>query len=225
MKRESIEFVESRRRISGLETKFGGQPVWVGEPLWPTSKSTGRPMRFICQIAIDSAVFNPVAARMAYLFMTDDDEFVDGTWEPDGGENAVILQPGQTTVQTKAIADGPSLYRMVKKAFRSNLVPEPCEFSVKLDLAEDPEFVEEGERTSWDEAKWEAYATALNGNKIGGTPIFIQNTEFPGPGRWRLLLQLDSAKVPFSINFGDMGVGYLFLSEDGQVAKFLWQCS
>jgi len=181
-------------------------------------------MRFICQIAIDSAAFSPVSAQMAYLFITDEEEHVDGTWEPDGGENAVILQPGQTAVPSKSLAEGPSLFRMVKKMFRKNLVPEPCEFSVKLKPGEDPDFVEEAARASWDDAKWEAYASALNGNKIGGTPIFVQNTEFPGPGRWRLLLQLDSASVPFSINFGDMGVGYLFLSEDGKVAKFLWQC-
>jgi hypothetical protein len=40
-----------------------------------------------------------------------------------------------------------------------------------------------------------------------------------------LLLQLDSTKVPFFVNFGDAGIGYLFLSADGQTAKFLWQCA
>jgi len=31
--------------------------------------------------------------------------------EPDGGENAVILQPGTTKLPTKAVTAGPSLYR------------------------------------------------------------------------------------------------------------------
>jgi len=181
-------------------------------------------MRFVCQIAIDSAQFSLVSARMAYLFMTDEKEYVDGTWEPDGGENAVILQPGQTNVKTQPLAEGPSLYRMIKKPIHERLEPESCEFSVSLKQAEDPEFAEEEERAKWDKADWEAYASTLDGNKIGGSPIFIQNTEFPGPGRWRLLLQLDSAKVPFHVNFGDAGVGYVFLSEDGHAAKFLWQC-
>jgi uncharacterized protein YwqG len=225
VKRESIEFIESRKPISGLVTKFGGQPVWVGGPQWPKSKSTGNLMRFICQIAINSEMFNPVGAQMVYLFMTDGEEYVDGTWEADGGENAVILQMGQTNVNTEPLADGPSLYRMVKKFLHKRLVPESCEFSVILKPAEDPDFVEEKERAKWDETAWETYASALDGNKIGGSPFFIQNTEFPGPGRWRLLLQLDSTKVPFFVNFGDAGVGYLFLSEDGQVAKFLWQCA
>lgn len=224
VKRESIEFIESRQPITQPVTKFGGQPVWLAEPQWPVSKSTGNPMRFIGQIAIDPARFSPVAARMAYLFITDEEQPVDGTWEPDGGENAVILQPGPAMAGTKPLTEGPTLYQMVKKFLRKNLVPEPCEFSVKLELTEDPDFADEAGRKGWNEAKWDAYATALDGNKIGGSPIFIQNTEFPGPGRWRLLLQLDSTKVPFFVNFGDGGVGYLFLSENGQVAKFLWQC-
>ena len=63
----------------------------------------------------------------------------------------------------------------------------------------------------------------LSGNKIGGTPIFLQADEFPGPGTWKLLLQLDSTTVPFSINFGDCGIAYAFISDDGSTAKFLWQ--
>jgi len=181
-------------------------------------------MRFIGQIAVDATQFVPVSARMAYLFMTDEDEYVDGTWEPNGGENAVILQPGPVTIKTTPVEKGPSLYRMVQKKPQENLVPEPCEFSVTLKPGEDPDFIEQAERSTWNEQQREIYASALEGNKIGGSPLFIQNTEFPGPGRWRLLVQLDSANVPFHVNFGDTGVGYLFLSEDGQAARFLWQC-
>jgi len=224
-KRESIEFIESSKPISGLVTKFGGQPTWISQPQWPLSRSTGKPMRFICQIAINSEMFKPCAAQMAYLFMTDGEEYVDGTWEADGGENLVILQPGQTEFKTEPLFEGPSLYRMVKRPFNNRLVPELCEYSVILKPAEDPDFVEESERSKWGKAEWESYASTLDGNKIGGSPIFIQSAEFPSQGRWRLLLQLDSTKVPFSVNFGDAGVGYLFLSEDGQVAKFIWQCA
>ena len=215
-KRGSIEFIESNKPITLPVTKFGGQPVWVDRPMWPLSKSTGNPMRFICQIAIDPSQFPSVSARMAYLFMTDEEEYVDGTWEPDGGENAIILQPGQTVIPTKTATEGPTLYRMVKKIAGQNLVPEPCEFSVTLKMGEDPDFIDEPESSE---------VSALIGNKIGGSPIFVQDTEFPEPGSWRLLMQLDSTKVPFFVNFGDCGVGYLFLSENGETAKFLWQCS
>ncbi len=182
VKRRSIEFVESRRPIVEFVTKFGGQPNWVGESQWPISKSTGNPMRFIGQIAIDPDLFPFTAARMAYLFMTDEAEHVDGTWEPDGGENAVILQPGSNPAKTQPLAEGPTLYRMVKKLFQKLLVPEPCEFSVTLKPLEDPDFVDEAGRAKWDPATWDAYAATLDGNKIGGSPIFIQSfTEVPGP--------------------------------------------
>lgn len=163
---------------------------------------------------------------MAYLFMTgDEEESVDGTWEVDGGENAVIIQPGPTSIPTQAIAQGPTLYAMLKKPFQKVLQPAPVEFAVKLTYSEDPDFVEEGERFNWDEHRQESYFNALQGNKLGGTPGFIQADEFPSQAQWQLLLQLDSTSVPFYINFGDAGIGYAFISEDGRVGKFLWQCA
>jgi uncharacterized protein YwqG len=210
--------------ISEFVTKFGGQPVWFAEPQWPCSRGTGNPMRFIGQVAIESELFGPAAARMAYLFMTDEDEYVESTWDPNGGENAVILQPGSVTGPTKSLTKGPSLYRMVKRLFKKRLVPEPCEFAVTLTPGDDPDLPGDPERMKWDDSQGKSYLDTIKGDKIGGTPMFIQNSEFPGPGQWRLLLQLDSGTVPFSINFGDAGVGYAFLSEDFLVGKFLWQC-
>ena len=53
----------------------------------------------------------------------------------------------------------------------------------------------------------------------------LQYDEYPYDDKtWELLIQLDSANVPFNINFGDAGVGYGFISPDGTKAKFLWQC-
>jgi uncharacterized protein YwqG len=157
--------------------------------------------------------------------MTDGDDYVDGTWEPDGGENAVILQLGSVSVPVQPVTEGPTLYRMVKKMFKSRLVPEPCEFGIRGSVTEDPEFVPEAERADWSEEQRERYASALEGNKLGGTPMFLQADEFPGPGSWRLLMQLDSTRVPFYVNFGDAGIAYAFLSADGKTAKFLWQCA
>lgn len=225
MKRRSIEFFEAKKPVRELVTKFGGQPVWVSEPQWPLSRETGKPMRFICQIALSEEPFAITDPKMAYVFMTQDDDYVDGTWEPDGGENAVILQPGTTSVSVEPLAEGPTLYRMVKKMFKKRLVPEPCEFTVQGAISDDPAFVPESERTDWSDEKWENYANTLDGNKIGGTPIFMQGDEFPGPGSWKLLLEIDSTRVPFFVNFGDAGIAYAFLSEDGTKGKFLWQCA
>jgi len=225
-KKHRLVFHPVSSPITAPVTKFGGQPTWIAGPQWPLSRQTGNPMRFIGQIAVDQSLFPSVRAQMAYLFLTDEEEgnFVDGTYEPDGGENAVILQPGVATVPTKELAQGPTLYRMVEKTGHDLLQPEPCEFAVTVIEEEDIEFVPEDERWKMSEEEAKAVTGKLDENKIGGTPVFMQGDEFPFPGRCRLLLQLDSCSVPFSINFGDAGVGYAFLSEAGDQAKLLWQC-
>jgi uncharacterized protein YwqG len=219
----SIDFVKVGSPINDATTKFGGQPVWIEKPQWPLSRETGNPMRFICQIALDAELFAGSNARMAYIFMTDEDEFVDGTWEPDGGENAVILQPGQNSAFITDVPTGPTLYEMVESV-GDRLVPKSCEFRAELFVDWDPPFIPERERRKMNPQDLEDYANSLVGNKIGGTPWFLQGDEFPSGTGWRLLLQLDSTKVPFSINFGDAGIGYVFLNERGESARFLWQC-
>lgn len=222
-----IQFFASATPIKEPVTKFGGQPAWIEAPQWPLSRQTGNPMRFICQIALDEASFPMAGGKIAYIFMTDEDEYVDGTWEPDGGENAVIIQPGGTTtgIATSAIAPGPSLYDMVDESGARRLVAQEREYSVRLTSADEPHFVAEHDRSDWSEDEFAKYAEALEGNKIGGSPIFLQADEFPSGAEWKLLLQLDSTQVPFSINFGDAGIAYAFIDPTGSTGKLLWQCS
>ena len=220
-----IEFIEADAPITDPVTKFGGQPVWLERPEWPLSKELGRQMQFVCQIALDPDIFGVSPGRMAYLFITGEteDEWVDGTYDPDSGENAVIVQPGGTNdAETVAEREGPSLYTFVDGRGWEGTVP--CEYSVNLEPGEDPEYVGQDERAEWSEAEFDAYERSLDGNKVAGTPGFIQADEFPKRGPWRLLLQLDSMTVPFRVNFGDAGIGYAYISEDGQRGKFLWQC-
>lgn len=86
-------------------TKFGGRPVWLDEPTWPLSAETGTQMTFIGQVRLPGA-----ETRVAYLFMTDDEDHVDGTWDPEGGENACLVQPGPVPsfVRTAPLAAGPT---------------------------------------------------------------------------------------------------------------------
>ena len=37
-------------------------------------------------------------------------------------------------------------------------------------------------------------------------------------------IELDCADDLYSVNFGDLGTGYAFISADGRQARFLWQC-
>ena len=201
-----IEFLKTKPNAG--KTKFGGQPDWLSEPEWPISKETGNPMRFICQIDLTEVGFGKNKSKFAYLFMTDEDEFIDGTWEADGGENAIILQPNNNVAKTKSIYNGPTLYKMVKKLFKKRLVQQDFECAVKT--TKEPE--------NPDNEEFDIR------NKFNGKPNFIQGDEYPTGDNWNLLIQLDSTNVPFSINFGDAGVGYGFINEKENKAKFIWQC-
>lgn len=207
MKKHLIEFVRADAPIEQPITKFGGMPVWVGEAQWPLGAETGEPMMFIGQIALDSFGFD---GRMAYIFI-DDSEDAEDTYQPDAGANAVIIQPdGEilAPVSTESRTDGPSLVEFVKVEGEYLLQPQPREFAVIL-----------GEEDDAPDEEPEGFD-----NKIGGFPQWLQFDETPGEG-WTLLLQLDSNGAPFEINFGDVGVGYAFLSPDGRGGKFLWQCT
>ena len=224
--KHTIEFVETDTPITEAVTKFGGQPVWVDGPAWPLSRETGNQMRFIGQIELGEKYGLTSTAKMAYLFMTEeeDGEFVDGTYEPDGGENAVILQPGVSALPISDQAEGPTLFKMVKGEGNERLQPQPCEFAVKIKSEPDHEFVSEAKRAEMPDEEAEATRGKLDENKIGGSLVFMQGDEFPFPEECQLLLQLDTCSVPFYVNFGDARVAYAFLNADGSAAKFLWQC-
>lgn len=221
-----IVFNTAAAPISDAVTKFGGQPVWLDAPQWPLSRETGNPMRFLCQIALDGRLFAEGAGKMAYIFMTDEEDFVDGTYEADGGENAVIIQPGGVApaCELRGDATGPTLSEVVDVPGSRGLNTEDREYAVQLTRASEPDFVSEEVRADWSEEQFGAYAEALDGNKIGGSPLFLQADEFPQGGPWKLLLQLDSTQVPFPVNFGDAGIAYIFINDSLTTGKMLWQC-
>src|SRR5437762_5669988 len=113
-KKLSITLNRSLSPITEPVTKFGGQPVWLTEPQWPISKQAEEPMMFIAQVVLEPAIFGDIQGQMAYLFMTGDDYDVDGTFDPDDGENAVILQPGISDIETRPLIIGPSLFGYVQ---------------------------------------------------------------------------------------------------------------
>lgn len=184
-------------------TKFGGNPDWLQTPEWPISRSTGKPMAFIGQIKIDKEQFPFAKAEWAYLFISEFDDYVDGTWESEGGENAVILQPGDNShIQTVNQSQGLTL---------SDIAYYPTIEMITEPIVEDADgFIENDSHYSC---------------KIGGIPAFIQDEEYPETeDEWHFFLQIPSDVFPFTLNFGDCGTAYAFLSSTGDKARLLWQC-
>lgn len=136
-------------------TKLGGQPVWLGEPQWPLSTELGTPMMFLGQFRLPGE-----KVRMAYLFMSDDEDYVDGTYEAEGGENALIVQPGRVPsfITVTDDAEGPTMSDDLAVA----LVPTgPAELEAGWDdrLGGPPSWLQDEE---WPAGEW-AFLFQLNG--------------------------------------------------------------
>jgi len=221
-RRRDISFEKADSPITHPVTKFGGQPVWIGGIEWPLSRSANQPMRFICQVALSDVINDDAyAGKMVYLFMTD----TDGTWDPEGGLNAVVLQSGgDCIVETSNISDGPTL--QASEYASQNWPPdsEPVEYSVSLGESDDLSFDAFEEAIKVDHSN-EPYEK-LHGTKLGGTPGFVQGPDFPfARDKCFQVLQIDMISLPFYLDLGDCGVGHLFLELGTNNVRFQWACT
>src|SRR5262245_43955659 len=121
-KRASIEF-EPCSESNKIALRFGGEPYGLPASLWPVSESVKEPMQFICQIPFGPDLFPGVTESVAYVFMTHSAD-VDGTWEPDGGENAVVIVPIDSLTGSLTVGDAPRLFRMAKKWWSKRMEAE-----------------------------------------------------------------------------------------------------
>ncbi|HPY41030.1 MAG TPA: DUF1963 domain-containing protein [Thiolinea sp.] len=227
----AIEFIPTTQPCTKLVTKFGGQPVWLTEAQWPLSVSTEEPMKFIGQIVFDETIFPQMAGKVAYLFITENDGdvdlYVDRTYEPDGGENAVIIQPSliEPSVKTSRIFYGPTLYEKVLLPGRVYESKKDCEFITDLKGIDDPKLEADETLSKWTDEQVTAYEARLAGNKLGGTPAFIQGVQYPNDeDTWQLALQFGSMEVPFYLDLGG-GMVYIFINKAGTLGKMLSQCT
>ncbi|HEY4268958.1 MAG TPA: DUF1963 domain-containing protein [Galbitalea sp.] len=209
---QAITYVAQKKDVAGLVTKFGGQPTWLEKPQWPISRSQNVPMTFIGQIVIDPKQFPGSKAKMAYLFISDGVHWADGMWDPDHGENAVILQPGgQVEVTVSHQATGPSETTDGKRQVA---------YLARQTTEHEPAYLSENQLQGKTHKQFDAYEKRIEEDKIGGVPSWIQGAEFPCTAD-RLLLQFGS--VPFDVNLGDAGEGYAFINSTGTVGKLLTQ--
>lgn len=220
----------ARRPITAHVTKFGGRPVWLEEPAWPLTPATGEPMEFVAQVRLEPNLFGNRVETMAYLFVAD--AVWAETWEPYGGENAVVVQPGgPPAVPTAARTDGPTLHHLLDEwGGPEPAAPASCEFEVLAIPGSDPAGIGDDTLRLWEADPWAQYqqkaAGALGtprGIKIGGDPYFFRDWPEAFPrDRWRLLLQLDG-DLPFFLNLGVDGIGYILVRNDLRAAVFFWE--
>ncbi|WP_326558487.1 hypothetical protein [Micromonospora sp. NBC_01796] len=156
--------------------------------------------------------------RVAYVFLTHGDHGSDGEeYGPDviladGGENAVVVQPGAFVGPTIPLTSGPTLYHEDGS---------PAEYTVDLVRDEDPEPVSSDEYLKLPAEQRDRHFHAVDHDKIGGTALPLDRLDLPGGGSWRLLLRLATNWTPFHLNLGAAPVLLAFLSTDGRAGRLL----
>ncbi len=193
--------------LSGAEpsAQFRGQPDWRGEPAWPIG-ADGHPITFYGQLPIGG---DP--ARTAYIFIGGPD-----SWAPLGQGNAVVVQPGPPPhLHIRPLREGPHIFDWVQEdppRFRDRLrrAPAPPRYA-SLQPWADPEIWERDD-AGLDDGHW---------NKIGGTPLWLQNPDTPPGDGWDFAFQFGADSAGEEL--GDGAECYGFLNHDGTGA-LLWQC-
>ena len=217
----TLQFHEITESVVAAKTKFGGQPVWLERPVIPLSRRTGKAMTFIGQVRVPSVWIGDERTRLAYLFMTGAgfDQNAMETWNPNEGETAVVLQGGsKPVVHHQPYPDVLQCWKEVD----GRRVQVACEYAVEETPVDEPEYMAQEETDQLPDSAREERVELWRGNKIGGSPYWIQGEELPY-SEWRLLLQLEDGAYPFNLNLGT-GVGYVFVNADCTQGQLLWQC-
>jgi hypothetical protein len=213
--------------------KLGGQPVWLETPTWPLSRVLNTPMMFVGQFPVPG---DP--RRLAYLFVTDDDDGTAETFAPEAGENALLVQPGGRIPPFVAVtetATGPCLWRRgvtwndkvpVELAVELTRLDPAAEAVLDAEVAR-----QEGERAGVildlpdpDEVQ----ADPLPPYSYVGGKIHMWQASLEVDAGWRFFFQLDGGERQgpdglYAPNFGG-GSGYGFLSPDRREGRFFWDC-
>jgi hypothetical protein len=107
--RREMAWRHSSRSIRAPLAKLGGQPFWLDDPFWPLSSGYGSPMTFVGQVPLPGPDLG-----LSYLFITQDDDATAEVYEAEGGENALLVQPGgriPSFLAGTSDRTGPTLWR------------------------------------------------------------------------------------------------------------------
>ena len=182
-------------------SKFGGQPVWIGEPTWPL-EADGGPATFMAQFTI------PGRDGLAYLFL-------DHAYESPGDPGYLVVQPGPPPERFAQTATGPTFWseitgrtryvsRMRVRKIESLVVLEPGFDLEDWSVLDDPAITRDDQRDY---------------NKVGGNPRWLQHDDTPDEPGWHLLFQFTAADVGHEL--GDGAEVYGLIHEDGRGRVFV----
>jgi hypothetical protein len=187
--------------ITAPITKFGGQPVWIGEPTWPL-EADGGPATFMAQFTI------PGRDGLAYLFL-------DHAYEDPGDPGYLVVQPGPPPQPSVASAIGPTFWSEVsgRSRYPSRMVLRRVESVAVLEPGFDLD--------DWSILDYPAVERDdhRDYNKVGGNPRWLQHDDTPDEPGWRLLFQFTAAMVGHEL--GDGAEVYGLIHEDGRGRVFV----
>lgn len=202
----------------GPTTRFGGEPYFPADPVWPLHPVRQLPLTFLCQIAIPATVVGD-GTWLAHVFITNaDDDFVA---DPDSPypvpAAAVIVHPsGRWWGPVTRQAVGPTYaYEWPVKwpaldprldRFKAN--PQFGFIISEVDLV-----------PGADPANWRhdggSETTSDDWNKVGGTPVTLQGgeEELVSAG-WKFVASWDASWV--GREMGDAAECYVWVHPDGR---------
>ncbi|WP_407539594.1 DUF1963 domain-containing protein [Deinococcus radiomollis] len=190
----------------------------MAETDWPVSMATGKPLRFIGQVDLDTPPFE--LGRMAYLFVeiydAELDKYFEDNWK-------VILQ--EKTGTGLMSPQGP-MASETEWLIEGYATQEPDWSEME---AQGNELFKKTHKRDW--GKYRDFVAKYDVPKIGGTPSTpgeIYGLKEP-LSQWRLMLQLQereengkASDLPFYMDYGDGGIGWSLLSNDHQAVHFSW---
>jgi hypothetical protein len=200
-RRSIVEYASTPpTETNGPPAKFFGLPDWREAPNWPVG-GDGQLLMFYGQLPIDEN-------RTAYLFTAGPEE-----WQALGPGSAMVIQPGGAChLPTVERDDGPRSFDWVSDGLRfvtrARRLPSEERYVVWSDGA-DPAEYPPGSGTMTE--SW---------NKVGGTPVWLQGDETPGP-EWAYVLQVEAGLA--GNERGDGAIFYGWVNDSGQGALG-WQC-
>ena len=232
-----------------LEDKLGGLPWGLPAARWPMCATCGKPQTLLAELGHSSDRLDLMAdGRVLFVFHCNNEPGMCDDWDQDSGGNAAFilerdeLCDGQTPVPDPEPPSYPEA-RVARWLQRDD----------GLDAGLYSSFFREASYLSLGE---EIISSVPMSTRLGGVPAWIQSADEAPQGEWRFIGQLDSrysffrpmpalGGAPRALdaepdpeqfegrlwstegpNFGDGGIGYLFLRPSPGVpqCRFFWQC-